>query len=145
MLSPLLILALVGSMGLLAALRPETYARYFLTKWQRSGASRNPRALSRTGWAIFGVCVFVIVALPLQKKWYLMSPFFGPLLDLVCASAYVWWGIGLLRSPESFLKRAGERWRRIPTWIFQAFGLLLLFGAAGFVYGFAASIKGLLP
>jgi len=144
MLLPYLILALVAGSGLFAALRPEAYVRYCLAKFQRKAVSRNPRALSLTGWAIFGVCMVVIIALPFQSKWYLLAPVFGPLFDLACAAAYIWWGIGLLRSPNSFLRRVNDPWARLPAWVIQGFGFALLLGAAGFLFGFAVRVKGLL-
>ena len=144
MLVPLLIFALVACMGLFAALRPEAYARYFLAESQRRALSSNLKALSLTGWAIFVGCMVVAIAIPFQSKWNLVAPVFGPLFFLVCAVAYVWWGIGLLRNPESFLKRTTEPWSRVPTWVIKFLGSLLLLGAVGFLYGFAVRIRGLL-
>jgi hypothetical protein len=144
MLAGLLIIALVGCMGLLAALRPETYARYFLAEYQRRAISGNFKALSWTGWIIFSVCTIAIIVLHFGSKLNFLGPVFSPLFFLVCAVAYVWWGVGLLRNPESFLKRTTEPWNRLPTWAVKCFGSLLLFGAAGFSYGFAVKIKDLL-
>jgi hypothetical protein len=144
MLVPLLIFALVGLMGLFAALRPEAYARYFLAEFQRRAMSRNLRALSFTGWIIFCSCLAVAIALLFQSKGDLLAPVFSPLFFLVCATAYVWWGVGLLRNPESFLKQTTEPWSRLPTWAVKSFGALLLLGALGFSYGFALRIKDLL-
>jgi hypothetical protein len=144
MLPVLFIFGLIGCMGLIAALRPDVYVRYFLAKYQRRALSRNPRALSLTGWAIFAACMVVIIALPFQSKWYVLAPVFGPLFDLVCAAAYIWWGIGLLRRPNRFLERASDPWARLPAWAIQGFGLVLLVGAAGFLYGFAERIKAML-
>ena len=144
MLAGLLIFALVGCMGLFAALRPETYARYFLAEYQRRALSGKFRALSFTGWIIFSVCTIAIIVLPFGNKLTFLAPVFSPLFFLVCAAAYLWWGFGLLRNPESFLKRASEPWNRIPTWVIKGCGSLLLLGAVGFLYGFAVRIKGLL-
>jgi len=141
---PLLIFVLVGCMGLFAALRPELYARYFLAEVQRKAVSRNLKGLSLTGWVIFCFCMVVVIAFPFHSKWDLLAPVFGPLFFLLCAGAYLWWGVGLLRNPESFLKRASEPWSRFPTWVIQGFGSLLLLGAVGFLYGFAVGIKSLL-
>jgi p-aminobenzoyl-glutamate transporter AbgT len=143
MLVPLLIFALVGCLGLLAALRPEVYARYFLAESQRRALSGNLRALSFTGWIIFCGCMAVVIALPFQSKWSLLAPVFSPLFFLGCAVAYIWWGVGLLRNPESFLKRAIEPLSRLPIWAVRSFGSVLLLGAAGFLYGFVLRIKGL--
>jgi hypothetical protein len=41
---------------LFAALRPETYARYFLAEYQRRALSGKFKALSLTGWIMFSVC-----------------------------------------------------------------------------------------
>jgi hypothetical protein len=144
MLLPLLIFALVGCLGLFAALRPEAYAHYFLAESQRRALSGKLRALSLTGWAIFCGCTIVVVAIPFHSKWSLLAPVFGPLFFLVCAVAYLWWGVGLLCYPESFLKQAPEPWSRLPTWVIKCFGSLLLLGAVGFLYGFAVRIKDLL-
>jgi hypothetical protein len=144
MLVPLLIFALVGCLGLFAALRPEAYARYFLAEFQRRALSGNLKALSFTGWVIFCGCMAMVIALPFQSKWSLLAPVFSPLFFLVCAVAYVWWGVGLLRNPGSFLRRATEPWSRLPAWAVKCFGSLLLLGAIGFLYGFAVRIKDLL-
>jgi len=144
MLVALLIFALVGCLGLFAALRPEAYARYLLAESQRKALSGNLRALSLTGWLIFCGCTIVVIAIPFHSKWNLLAPVFGPLFFFVCAVAYIWWGVGLLRNPESFLKRAAEPWSRVPPWAIMCFGSLLLLGAVGFLYGFAVGIKGFL-
>jgi hypothetical protein len=144
MLAGLLIFALVGCMGLLAALRPEIYARYFLAEYQRRALSGNFKALSLIGWIILSVCTIAIVVLPFGDKLNVLAPVFNPLFFLVCAVAYVWWRVRLLRNPESFLKQTTEPWSRLPTWAVKCFGSLLLCGAAGFSYGFAVRIKDLL-
>jgi hypothetical protein len=144
MLAGLLIFALVGCMGLFAALRPEAYARYFLAEYQRRALSGNLRALSVTGWIIFSACTIAIIVLPFGSRLNSLAPVFSPLFFLVCAMADIWWGVGLLRNPESFLKRTTEPWNRLPTWAVKCFGSLLLVGAVGFLYGFAVKIKGLL-
>ena len=138
---PLLIFALVGCLGLLAALWPETYARFFLAESQRQALCGDLKGLSFTGWVIFCGCMAVVIALPFQSKWSLLSPVLSPLFFLVCTMAYLWWGISLLRNPESFLKRASEPWSRFPTWAIKGFGSLLLLGAVGFFYGFATKIR----
>ena len=144
MLVPIVLFVLMGCLGLLAALRPEVYARYFLAGFQRRALFGNLKGLSFTGWVIFGICMAAALAFLFHSKWSLLAPVFSPLFFLVCAVAYVWWGIGLLRNPESFLKRTIEPWSRIPVWAVKAFGSLLLLGAAGFFYGFSVRIKGLL-
>ena len=144
MLVPLLIVALVGCTGLFAALRPEAYVRYFLAESQRRAFSGNLRGVSITGWIIFGACTILVIAIPLHSMWNPLAPVFGPLFFLVCATAYVWWGIGLLRKPHSFLERTTSPWNRLPIWAVKGFGTLLLLGAVGFVYGFAVRITGLL-
>lgn len=68
MLAGLLIFALVGCMGLSAALRPETYARYFLAEYQRRALSGNFKALSLIGWIIFSACTIAIIVLPFGIK-----------------------------------------------------------------------------
>ena len=144
MLGGLLIFALVGCMGLFAALRPETYARYFLAEYQRRALSGKFRALSFTGWIIFSVCTIAIIVLPFGSKLNFLAPVFSPLFFFVCAVAYLWWGVGLVRKPESFLDRLNQPWNRLPAWAIRGFGLLLLLGAVGFLYGFAVKIRVLL-
>jgi hypothetical protein len=144
MLAPLLIFALVGCMGLFAALRPEAYT---VTSWQNSSAEQCLATLRRyrsQAGLFFVAALAMVIALPFQSKWSLFAPVFRPLFFLVCAVAYVWWGVRLLRNPESFLKQTTEPWSRLPTWAVQCFGALLLLGAAGFSFGFALRIKGLL-
>jgi hypothetical protein len=144
MLVGLLVFALVGGMGLFAGLRPETYARYFLAEYQRRALSGNFKALSLTGWIIFSVCTIAVIVLPFGNKLNSLAPVFSPLFFLVCAAAYVWWGVRLLRNPESFLKQTTEPWSRLPAWAVKGFGSLLLCGAAGFLYGLAVKIRDLL-
>lgn len=67
MIAPLLIFALLGCLGLFAALRPEAYAGYFLAEFQRRALS-GLKGLSQIGWVILGGCVVVLVALSLQSK-----------------------------------------------------------------------------
>ena len=69
-----------------------------------------------------------------------LAPIVGPLLLLVCAAAYIWWGIWLVRSPDSFLKRATAPLSRLPVWGVRAFGAVLLVGAIGFLYGFVIRV-----
>src|SRR4051812_41904332 len=111
---PLLIFALVGCMGLFAALKPEAYTRLFLAEFQRRALSNNLKAVSLTGLLIFCGCMAVAIAIPFHEKWHIVAPVFTPLAFLVCSAAYVWWGIGLVRNPEAFLKRASEPWSRSP-------------------------------
>jgi len=144
MLAGLLIFALVGCLGLLAALRPETYARYFLAEYQRRALSGKFRALSFTGWIIFSLCTIAIIVLPFGSKLNFLASVFNPLFLLVCAAAYLWWGVGLVRKPESFLKRTIEPWNRLPAWAIKVFGLVLLLGAVGFLYGFTVKLRALL-
>src|SRR5262249_9363995 len=141
MLVPLLIFVVVGCMGLIAALWPETYVHYFLAEYQRKALSGNMKGLSLTGWVIFSGWMVVVIALSFHSKWNLLTPVVGPLFFLICAVAYCWWGIWLVRRPESFLKRATAPWRRIPVWGIRVFGVLLLVGATAFLYGFASRVK----
>lgn len=144
MLAGLLVFALVGCMGLFAALRPEAYARYFLAEYQRRALSGNLRGLSAVGWIIFSVCTLAIIVLPFGSKLDFLAPVFSPLFFLICALAYLWWGVALVRKPESFLKRMNQPWNRLPAWAIKGFGALLLIGAVGFLYGFAVKIRALL-
>jgi hypothetical protein len=140
MLIPLLFFVLIGSMGLLAALRPDMYIRTFLAESQRRALSGNLRSASLTGWVIFGGCALTVIALSVGDRLQAFTPVVSPMLFLACAAAYLWWGVALLRRPESFLRRAVEPWSRIPVWVVKALGVVLLAGACGFSYGFAAKI-----
>ena len=141
---PLLIFALVGCMGLFAALKPEAYTRFFLAESQRRALSNNLNAVSLTGWLIFAAWACVAIAISFHKKWSIFAPVLRPLAFLVCSAAYMWWGVGLVKHPESFVNRASRPWNRFPEWAIKGFGALLLLGAVGFFYGFAMNIKGLL-
>ena len=141
---PLLIFASVACMGLFAALKPDAYTRFFLAESQRRALSHNLKVVSRTGWLIFAASLCVAIAIPFRERWGVVSPVLRPLFFLVCCAAYVWWGIGLVKNPESFVKRAAEPWNRAPKWAVKSFGALLLVGAGGFFYGFAINIRGLL-
>jgi hypothetical protein len=140
----ILVFALVGCMGLFAALRPEAYSRYFLAEYQRRALSGYRKALSFIGWIIFWVCIAVVLAIPFQSHWRDVAPIASPLLFLVCAAAYVWWGVGLVRKPESFLERTAAPWNRLPVRGVRGIGALLLLGACGFLYGFIRAAAALL-
>jgi hypothetical protein len=140
----MLIFVAIGCTGLIAALWPETYVRYFLAEYQRKALSGNIKVVSLVGWGIFSGCIVVAIALPFHSKWNLLAPVVSPLFFLICAAAYCWWGIWLVRRPESFLKRVTVPWSRLPVWGVRVFGVLLLVGATAFLYGFALRVKGLL-
>lgn len=140
----LLIFALIGCMGLFAALRPEVYSRYFLAEYQRKALSDNFKGLSLVGWLIFAASLVAVIVIPFGSKLNVLAPVFVPLFFLVCALAYIWWGVGLLRDPQSFLKRTTEPWNRLPAWVIKGFGSLLLVGAVGFLYGLAVKIRAFL-
>jgi hypothetical protein len=91
-------------------------------------------------WRLLGF----LIALPFHSNWSLLAPAFNPLFFLVCAVAYAWWGIVLLYNPASFLKRAGEPWNRLPSWVIKVFGSLLVLGAVRFLFGFVMKIRLLL-
>lgn len=62
-----LIFGIVAALGLLAAKRPQIFARYFLAEWQRQRIRDNMNGLVWTGWMIFGfgtltVCAMVVSA-----------------------------------------------------------------------------------
>lgn len=136
MLVPLLILVLIGSVGLFAALRPEEYTRYFLAESQRKALFGNLKAVSSLGWAVFCACVAVFTAIWFHREWNILAPLLGPLFFLVCAGAYAWWGIRLLRDPELFRKRLSGFWSQLPAWVVRGLSSLLLLGTLAFLYGF---------
>jgi len=111
----LVIFELVGCMGLFAALRPENYARYFLGGISAQSALRQLQGTFIDGLVIFSVCTIAIIVLPFGSNLNFSAPVFSPLFFLVCAVAHVWWGVRLLRNPESFLKQTTEPWGRLPT------------------------------
>jgi hypothetical protein len=144
MIVAILVFALVGCMGLFVALRPEVYSRYFLAKYQRKALSGKFKALSFTGWLIFGVCLAVVLAIPFLSHWRDFAPIASPIFFLLCAGAYAWWGVSLVRKPGSFLERAAAPWNRLPVRGVQSIGVLLLLGACGFLYGFIRTTTALL-
>jgi hypothetical protein len=67
MLIPLAVAAVVGLVGLLAALQPDAYTRYFLTDSQRERLAGHLKTVSLVGWFIFGTCLFVFAVLALRN------------------------------------------------------------------------------
>ena len=136
----LLLLAVLACVGLVAALRPETFTRYFLAEYQRKALSDHLRFVSAFGWVSFSFSVLFFVTFIFQIDGNFLAPIVGPLLFLGCAAAYLWWGIWLVRNPDSFLKRATGPLKRLPVWCVRAFGSVLLVAAVGFLYGFASRL-----
>jgi len=137
---PLLLLAAFACVGLIAALRPEAFTRYFLAEYQRKALSGQLNFVSTFGWVFFSGSVMLLIALIFQSELSFLAPIMAPLLFLVCAAAYLWWGIWLVRSPDSFLKRATGPLSRLPAWCVRAFGSVLLVGSIGFLYGFVSRL-----
>ena len=54
-------------LGLLAAKRPEVFARYFLAEQQRERLANNMSAVSWTGWIIFGCSAFTVIAMLVSR------------------------------------------------------------------------------
>ena len=67
MLIPLAIFAVVGLVGLLAALQPDAYTRYFLADSQRERLVGHLKTVSLVGWLIFGSSLFVFAVLALRN------------------------------------------------------------------------------
>jgi hypothetical protein len=63
MLAPLLVFGSIVCVGLLAALRPQVFARYFLTESQQRALSGNLSVISMTGWAMFSGCIAIIIVI----------------------------------------------------------------------------------
>ena len=63
MIGAALLFGFVALGGLLAAMRPDLCARYFLAKWQRERLAGNMGALSWTGWILFGFssCIVIVI------------------------------------------------------------------------------------
>ena len=102
----LLLLPVLACVGLVAALRPETYFRYFLAEYQRKALSDHLRFVSAFGWVFFCFSVLFFVTFSFQIEWNFLASIVGPLLFSVCVAAYLWWGIWLVRNPDFFLKHA---------------------------------------
>jgi hypothetical protein len=137
---PLLLLAAFACVGLIAALRPQAFTRYFLAEYQRKALSGQLKFVSAFGWMFLSGSVLLFIALIFQSELNFLTPIVGPLLFLVCAAACLWWGIWLVRTPDSFLKRATGPLSRLPVWGVRAFGSVLLVGAIGFLYGFVTRL-----
>ena len=58
-----LIFGIVAALGLLAAKRPQIFARYFLAEWQRQRIRDNMNGLVWTGWMIFGFGTLTVSAM----------------------------------------------------------------------------------
>jgi hypothetical protein len=113
---PLLLLAAFACVGLIAALRPEAFTRYFLAEYQRKALSGQLKFVSAFGWVLLSGSVLLFIPLTFQSQLNFLAPIVGPLMFLVCAAAYFWWGIWLVRTPDSFLKRATWPLSRLPVW-----------------------------
>jgi len=136
--------ALIGALCLFIALRPEVSTRYFLAEYQRRSIDGNYKAVSYTGWVMFGFCVLVVMAMSFQDGLRPHAPMLESLGFLTFAVAYIWWGVTLVRKPDSIIRRTSEPWNRLPVWAVRGFGLLLILAAVGFLYAFATRIKHLL-
>jgi hypothetical protein len=132
----LLVFASMACVGLIAALRPGASIYYFFTESQRKALSGQLKFISAFGWVFLCGSVLMAIIPFFGSELKFLAAIVGPLLFLVCAAAYLWWGIWLVRSPDSFLKRATGRLSRLPIWCVRAFGSGLLVGAIGFLYGF---------
>lgn len=137
----LLLIAVMGLMGLYAALRPEQYARYFLAKWQRRRVSGQFNVLSWTGWGIFVLCTVAALVVVIRTT---IRPY-GVVLEagmfLVFAIAWLWWGMSLLLRPDAFITRTNAR---LSLWVVRMFGTVLVLGAASFGYEFIVKAHALL-
>lgn len=131
----LLFLVSFACVGLIAALRPEAFTRYFLAEYQQA-LSGHLKFVAALGWVFVCGSVLVPITFFFHAKLNFLAPILGSVLFLVCAAAYLWWGFSLVRSPQSFLKRARGPVNRLPVWCVRAFGSVLLVGAMGFLYGF---------
>ena len=103
---PLLLLAAFACVGLIAALRPEAFTLYFLAEYQRKAVSNHLKFVSVFGWVFFCGSVLFFVAIishGFHGELNFLAPIVEPLLFVVCAAAYLWWGIWLVRNPDSFL------------------------------------------
>jgi hypothetical protein len=59
---------LVALFGLVAAVRPNEFCRYFLADFQREKIAGNMDAISRVGWAIFA-CSALVVIVSVIRFW----------------------------------------------------------------------------
>jgi len=60
---PLLLLAAFACVGLIAALRPEAFTRYFLAEYQRKALSGQLKFVSAFGWVFLSGSVLLFIAL----------------------------------------------------------------------------------
>lgn len=96
---PLLLLAVFSCVGLIAALRPEAFTRYFLAEYQRKALSGQFKFVSAFGWVFLSGSVLLFIAFIFQSELTFLTPIMGPMLFLVCAAAYLWWVSGLFAVP----------------------------------------------
>lgn len=136
----LLLLVAFACVGLIAAFQPEAFTRYFLAEYQRKAMSGKLKFVSAFGWVFLSGSVLLFIVFIFHTKLNFLAPILGPLLFLVCGAAYLWWGVWLVRSPDSFLTRTTGPLSRLPTWCVRAFGSVLLVGAIGFLYGFVSRL-----
>jgi hypothetical protein len=148
MLLPLGFLGLFCCVALIMALRPAAYSKYFLAEFQRKQSERDPerffRAISMVGWILFGISILLLIGIAFHVNISGAIPYFELLFFLGCGVAYIWWGIGLFRKPELFLRRTAPPFDRIPLVAVKGLGVLLLVGAVGFLYGFLNRLGGFL-
>ena len=136
-----LIFAIVSLMGLFAALWPEKYARYFLTKSQREMMPADLKGLALTGWGLFIFGIVGVVAIAFPQVWVPHGKLIEVVMLLGISVAWAWWGIGLMRRPESFRRGTLARWS---VWGIKLFGVVLLIGAAGLACQFIMKVEALL-
>jgi hypothetical protein len=77
---PLLLLASFACVGLIAALRPEAFTRYFLAEYQRKALSRQLKFVSAFGWVFLSGSVLLFIALIFQSELDFLAPIVGSLL-----------------------------------------------------------------
>jgi amino acid transporter len=139
MLFPVALLGLFCCLALFMALKPAAYSKYFLAEFQRRQSERDPdtffKAISVVGWIMFGVFLLVLIGIAAHAGISRALPYLEVLFFLGCGIAYIWWGIGLFRRPELFLRHTPP-FDRLPLVAVKVLGVLLGIGAAEFLYGF---------
>lgn len=122
-----------GLIGLVAALRPDLYTRFFLEKWQRDRMSL--RGVRFAGWGFVGGAVFMLAMMALQDIGARPQvPMLEPALLFIFGLAWLCFGVFMVARPESALRNTQPPWTWLSRWGMRLLGVFVLGGAAWLFY-----------